>query len=172
METTWFRHGEFTFLQITDDQQLRLNASLQPTLPFPVQWVRLRCNGRSDLGHRTNSLRSAMHADLPRIAPHLVLPEGKLFTWARLRSFTYSIMIHFLVQKRLASAIILHSVPLATNPNGALLLTWLMDANELPGRYNLLANRLASFVQHLATHKLASLTILRRTFDPAKPSEL
>ena len=37
-----------------------------------------------------------------------------------------------------------------------------MDANELPGRYGLLATRLASFVQHLATHKLASLTILRR----------
>ena len=113
-----------------------------------------------------------MYADLPRIAPHLVLPEGKLFTQARLQSFTYRIMLRLLVQKRLASAIILHSVPLATNPNGALLLTWLMDANELPGRYNLLANRLASFVQHLATHKLASLTILRRTYTSTKPSEL
>lgn len=67
----------------------------------------------------------------------------------------------FFQKKRLASAIIIHSIPLATNPNGALLLTWLMDANELPGRFGLLAKRLAGFVQHLVTHKLASLTVLR-----------
>lgn len=64
-------------------------------------------------------------------------------------------------RKRIATAIILHSIPLATNPNGALLLTWLMDSSELPGRYGLLASRLASYVQHLCTHKLASLTVLR-----------
>jgi protein JSN1 len=64
-------------------------------------------------------------------------------------------------QKRIATAIVLHSIPLATNPNGALLLTWLVDASNLPGRYSLLAPRFAPYLSHLATHKLASLTILR-----------
>lgn len=68
-------------------------------------------------------------------------------------------------QKRIATAIILHAIPLATNPNGALLLTWLMDAPELPGRFGLLASRLASHFSHLATHKLACLTILRSRWN-------
>ena len=32
-------------------------------------------------------------------------------------------------QRRIATAIILNSIPLATNPNSALLLTWLLDAS-------------------------------------------
>lgn len=39
-----------------------------------------------------------------------------------------------------------------------------MDAPELPGRFGLLASRLASHFSHLATHKLACLTILRSTY--------
>lgn len=64
-------------------------------------------------------------------------------------------------KKRIATAIILNSIPLATNPNGALLLTWLVEQSNLPGRYGLLANRFAPHVAHLCTHKLASLTVLR-----------
>ena len=56
---------------------------------------------------------------------------------------------------------ILNSIPLATNPNGALLLTWLVDQSNLSGRYGLLANRFAPHIAHLCTHKLASLTVLR-----------
>lgn len=74
-----------------------------------------------------------------------------------------------LQRKRIATAIILHSIPLATNPNGALLLTWLMDSSDLPGRYGLLASRLASYVQHLCTHKLASLTVLRLVNQKSEP---
>ena len=44
-------------------------------------------------------------------------------------------------QRRIATAIILNSIPLATNPNGALLLTWLLDTSSFPSRYNLLAPR-------------------------------
>lgn len=64
-------------------------------------------------------------------------------------------------QKRIATSIILNAIPLSTNPNGALLLTWLVDQSGLPGRYGLLANRFAPHIGHLCTHKLASLTVLR-----------
>ncbi|PLW16133.1 hypothetical protein PCANC_17169 [Puccinia coronata f. sp. avenae] len=63
--------------------------------------------------------------------------------------------------KRVAIAVILNSIPLATNPNGTLLLTWLLDSSGLPGRYRLLAPRLAPHLSHLCTHKLASVTVLR-----------
>jgi len=64
-------------------------------------------------------------------------------------------------QRRIATAVILNSIPLATNPNGALLLTWLLDASSFPSRYNLLAPRFTPHLSHLCTHKLASLTVLR-----------
>lgn len=64
-------------------------------------------------------------------------------------------------QRRIATAIILNSIPLATNPNGALLLTWLLDTSNFPSRYNLLAPRFTPHLSHLCTHKLASLTVLR-----------
>lgn len=63
--------------------------------------------------------------------------------------------------KRVAAALILNSVPLATNPNGSLLITWLLDTSNLPGRYSLLAQRFAPHLSALCTHKLASITILK-----------
>lgn len=68
-------------------------------------------------------------------------------------------------QKRVSTGIILNSIPLATNPNGALLLTWLVDQSNLPGRYGLLAGRFVPHIAHLCTHKLASLTVLRSECD-------
>ncbi|KAH6918888.1 pumilio/RRM domain-containing protein [Coprinopsis sp. MPI-PUGE-AT-0042] len=38
-------------------------------------------------------------------------------------------------QRRIATAVVLNSIPLATNPNGALLLTWLLDTSGFPSRY-------------------------------------
>jgi protein JSN1 len=67
-------------------------------------------------------------------------------------------------KKRISTGIILNSIPLATNPNGALLLTWLVEQSSLNGRYALLANRFAPHIAHLCTHKLASLTVLRSEF--------
>jgi protein JSN1 len=64
-------------------------------------------------------------------------------------------------QRRIATAVILNSIPLATNPNGALLLTWLLDSSGFPSRYKLLAPRFTPHLSHLCTHKLASLTVLR-----------
>jgi protein JSN1 len=64
-------------------------------------------------------------------------------------------------KKRISTGIILNAIPLATNPNGALLLTWLVEQSQLVGRYALLANRFSPHIAHLCTHKLASLTVLR-----------
>ncbi|CAO1629938.1 unnamed protein product [Parajaminaea phylloscopi] len=66
-----------------------------------------------------------------------------------------------LQRKRVAMAVILNSVPLATSPNGTLLLTWLLDTSNLPGRFGLLAPRFTPHLAHLCTHKLASSTVLK-----------
>lgn len=72
-------------------------------------------------------------------------------------------------QRRIATAIILNSIPLATNPNGALLLTWLLDTSNFPSRYSLLAPRFTPHLSHLCTHKLASLTVLRIVNQKVEP---
>lgn len=72
-------------------------------------------------------------------------------------------------QRRIATAVILNSIPLATNPNGALLLTWLLDTSNFPSRYNLLAPRFTPHLSHLCTHKLASLTVLRIVNQKVEP---
>ncbi|KAG8901601.1 hypothetical protein FRB99_005196 [Tulasnella sp. 403] len=72
-------------------------------------------------------------------------------------------------QRRVATAVILNSIPLATNPNGALLLTWLLDASGFHSRYRLLAPRFAPHLSHLCTHKLASLTVLRIVNQKSEP---
>lgn len=63
--------------------------------------------------------------------------------------------------KRVALAIILHCVPLATSSNGSLLLVWLFDSSQLDGVPGLLAPRLKPHLPQLCTHKLAS-TIIHR----------
>ena len=73
-------------------------------------------------------------------------------------------------KRRVATAIILNSIPLATNPNGALLLTWLLDTSEFPSRYMLLAPRFTPHLSHLCTHKLASLTVLRIVNQKTEPA--
>ena len=72
-------------------------------------------------------------------------------------------------QRRIATAIILNSIPLATNPNGALLLTWLLDTSGFNSRYRLLAPRFTPHLSHLCTHKLASLTVLRIINQKVEP---
>lgn len=74
-----------------------------------------------------------------------------------------------LQKKRVAISIILNSVPLATSPNGVLLLTWLLDASNLPSRFDLLAPRFTPHLTHLCTHKLASLTVLKIVNQRTEP---
>ncbi|KAI2790349.1 Pumilio domain-containing protein [Penicillium oxalicum] len=64
-------------------------------------------------------------------------------------------------QRALAAAIALHSVQLATNANGALLLTWFLDTCTFPHRRTVLAPRLVPHLVHLCTHKVAYLTVLK-----------
>jgi protein JSN1 len=88
-------------------------------------------------------------------------------------------------QRKVAVNIILNSIPLATSPNGALLVTWLLvstsrgsvnsadrgadqsvavalqESSQLPGRYSLLASRFEPHLAHLCSHKLASASVLR-----------
>lgn len=61
----------------------------------------------------------------------------------------------------LAAAIALHSVQLATNANGALLLTWFLDTCTFPQRRTVLAPQLVPNLVHLCTHKVAYLTVLK-----------
>ncbi len=63
--------------------------------------------------------------------------------------------------RMLSAAIALHSVQLATNANGALLLTWFLDTCTLPRRRAVLAPRLVPHLVHLCTHKVAYLTVLK-----------
>ena len=64
-------------------------------------------------------------------------------------------------QRVLAASIALHSVQLATNANGALLLTWFLDTCTFPHRRVVLAPRLVPHLVHLCTHKVAYLTVLK-----------
>ncbi|KAI9713652.1 MAG: hypothetical protein M1812_006624 [Candelaria pacifica] len=64
-------------------------------------------------------------------------------------------------QRMLAAAIALNSVQLATDPNGALLLTWFLDTCTFPRRRTVLAPRLVPHLVQLCTHKVAYLTVLK-----------
>lgn len=72
-------------------------------------------------------------------------------------------------QRMLAAAVALHSVQLATNANGALLLTWFLDTCNLPQRRTVLSPHLVPYLVHLCTHKVAYLTVLKlinQKFEP------
>src|SRR5579859_3829247 len=69
----------------------------------------------------------------------------------------------------MAAVITLHSVRLATNANGALLLTWLLDTCNFPNRFKTLAPRLVRNLVKLCTHKLASLTVLKLINQRSEP---
>lgn len=63
--------------------------------------------------------------------------------------------------RMLAAAIVLYSVHLSTNTNGALLLTWYLDTCSLAKRRTVLAPVLLQHLVYLGTHKLAYLTVLK-----------
>lgn len=64
-------------------------------------------------------------------------------------------------QRLLAASIAMSSMQLATNANGALLLTWLLDTCSFPRRRSVLAPRLVPHLVQLCTHKVAYLTVLK-----------
>ncbi|ODA82801.1 hypothetical protein RJ55_01310 [Drechmeria coniospora] len=72
-------------------------------------------------------------------------------------------------QRMLAAAIALHSIQLATNANGALLLTWFLDTCTFPHRRTVLAPRLVPQLIPLCTHKVAYLTVLKVINQKTEP---
>ncbi|KAI1761731.1 hypothetical protein GGR53DRAFT_469034 [Hypoxylon sp. FL1150] len=72
-------------------------------------------------------------------------------------------------QRLLAAAIALHSVQLASNANGALLLTWFLDTCTFPQRRSVLAPQLVPYLVHLCTHKVAYLTVLKVINQKSEP---
>ncbi|EGY14676.1 pumilio domain-containing protein [Verticillium dahliae VdLs.17] len=72
-------------------------------------------------------------------------------------------------QRMLAAVIALHSVQLATNANGALLLTWFLDTCTFPQRRTVLSPQLVPYLVHLCTHKVAYLTVLKVINQKAEP---
>lgn len=72
-------------------------------------------------------------------------------------------------QMMVAAAIAIHSVRLATNTNGALLLTWFLDTCTLDNRRVVLAPRLIPHLIELCTHKVAYLTVLKLINQRSEP---
>lgn len=64
-------------------------------------------------------------------------------------------------QKEVSAAIAHYAVQLSTNPNGTILITWLLELSALPGRYRSVAQK---FIPHLAVlccHKLAFSAVIK-----------
>ncbi|SCV02485.1 LAME_0H01596g1_1 [Lachancea meyersii CBS 8951] len=61
----------------------------------------------------------------------------------------------------LSGMIVSYTEYLATNSNGALLVTWFLDTCTLPHRHSILAPRLVVSMAEMCCHKLASLTVLK-----------
>lgn len=72
-------------------------------------------------------------------------------------------------QVYVAAAIVQNTVLLTTNANGVLLLTWLLDTSELPGRYRVLCPRLLPYLNKLSTHKLGSMTVNKVIHQTQEP---
>ena len=72
-------------------------------------------------------------------------------------------------QRMLAATIAVYSVPLSTDANGSLLLTWLLDTCTFPRRRTALAPRLVPHLAQLCTHKVAYLTVLKAVNQRHEP---
>ena len=64
-------------------------------------------------------------------------------------------------KKHVALAIIRNVIALTTSPNGILLVNWLLDSSNLPGRYRVIAPQIVAHLVQLSTHKLASQIVLK-----------
>ena len=64
-------------------------------------------------------------------------------------------------QKQVAMAILQYGSQLALDPNGSLLIAWLLDMSTLPGRFTSIVPVFTSHLVMFCTHKLASVSILK-----------
>lgn len=72
-------------------------------------------------------------------------------------------------QRLVASSIVINAVHLATNTNGALLLTWYLDTCTFQQRRTVLAPQLQPYLAQLGVHKIAYLTVLKLINQKTEP---
>lgn len=72
-------------------------------------------------------------------------------------------------QRLVAAAVVKHVLQLATNPNGVLLVTWLLETSGLTGRYRMLAPQFAAHMAQLACEKLASTIVVKLVNQRIEP---
>ncbi|KNE55179.1 hypothetical protein AMAG_01098 [Allomyces macrogynus ATCC 38327] len=73
-------------------------------------------------------------------------------------------------RKRVAQALLPHAADLAMDPNGSLLVQWLVEASGLPGRHTAVALVLAPHVAQLAVHKVASTLLYKLVAQDVDPA--
>ncbi|KAJ3269661.1 hypothetical protein HDV01_001133 [Terramyces sp. JEL0728] len=64
-------------------------------------------------------------------------------------------------QKQVSLAIVQNCIQLSMNSNGSILLTWLLDMSQLPGRYRVVAPLMQQNIILLCSHKLSLSTIFK-----------
>ncbi|KAI8049937.1 hypothetical protein BDF22DRAFT_745809 [Syncephalis plumigaleata] len=72
-------------------------------------------------------------------------------------------------KKHVATSIAFYAIQLTTSANGSLLINWLLDSSELPGRFQILVPRYISQLAQLGVHKLASATLLKVINQSVEP---
>lgn len=68
-----------------------------------------------------------------------------------------------------AAAIVQNAALLTTNPNGTLLLNWLLDTSNLPGRHCVLYPRLLPHLNKLCNHKSGSIIVFKIIQQQVEP---
>nr|KIR88710.1 hypothetical protein I308_00789 [Cryptococcus tetragattii IND107] len=115
------------------------------------------CPGIMEYGPELNNF--LFEAAMDRL---LVIASDRYGARCLLRCLESSKATLYQKQKLVATSIVFNSIPLATSSNGALLLTWLLDSSNLPGRYDLISKRFLPHLSHLCNHRIASCSILRK----------
>ncbi|TPX53560.1 hypothetical protein PhCBS80983_g06262 [Powellomyces hirtus] len=153
---TWVVQKMIDYAKTTSQIQVTVNALKAYTPPLLLDQFGnyvVQCCLR--LGsHRNQFVFDAMHAKCYEIG------QGR-FGARAMRACLESQYTTKRQQKFVAEAIVHNVIQLATNPNGAILVTWLLDTSSLPGRYQAMAPKLVVHLAALCTHKLASATILK-----------
>ncbi|CEP19852.1 hypothetical protein [Parasitella parasitica] len=90
----------------------------------------------------------------------LHIAQGR-FGARAMRGILESNLITSSQQSFIAAALLQNAVSLATHPNGALLISWLIDCATLEKRLSILASQLAPCLVQVATHKLGSQIMLK-----------
>lgn len=106
------------------------------------------------LGQQTQFIFDAM------VEKVMIISQGR-FGARSMRGILESEFVTENQQKFVASSLCQNAVALATNANGALLLSWLIESTEIEPRMQVMAERLAPHLTQLCVHKLGSQIIYK-----------